>query len=118
MLLKWIKKQRLKFKLKMFDVAMTIWKRELQTSGAPLIYPLIVDLEFNYEWYKERYMRGISIKESLDKRIDLITKKMSKDMNKRHSDDTYRRLARIRRNKEDRLFFEECEKLADEYDNK
>ena len=54
MLLKWIKKQRLKFKLKMFDVAMTIWKRELQTSGAPLIYPLIVDLEFNYEWYKER----------------------------------------------------------------
>lgn len=114
----WFRKQILKCKEAKFKVEIKYWKEELSENDSFLIYPLIIHLEYNEDWYKERYLRGISISDSILKRGDIIAKRLRRGFTKVHSNDTYRRLERIRRNQEDRLFFEECEKLANEYDNK
>ena len=114
MILKWIKKLSLALKRANFKLELGYWKAALGQKDYIMAYPLTISLSFDEDWYWQRYKRDISVKNSLLHKVSLIEKKLKR---KPHSNDVYTRLARIRRNQEDREFFENCEKLTDEYEN-
>lgn len=113
------------FKKMLFKLEIWYMKQVLKQSGIFLAYPTLVHLEFEREWYYQRYLKGISVKDSVIKRLSIIEKSFDrqvKRMSKNISPEVYHRLERLTRYIEDKREMEETfrigNELIDEYERK
>lgn len=87
----------------------------------PFSYPILVSLMFDRKYYWERYLRGISIKKSIDHKINIISGKMLRDMDRVYDPKVYFRYKRFVTYIENKAFIEEEERkltlkfLEDDY---
>lgn len=105
-----------------FKMQMNASKAVLKESESLLAYPVLVHMEFNPDWYYKRFQQGISVKDSVIKRADIIAHSLMRKKKKKHSDETHERYYRIidfiEEQREINQAIELGNKLADEYESK
>lgn len=113
------------FKKTLFNIDVWWIKKVLRNSDIFLSYPALVHLEFETDWYFQRYLKGISVKDSVVKRLSIIEKSFSRQVKRIERDispEVYHRLERITKYIDDKREMEETfrigNKLIDEYERK
>ena len=110
------------FKKILFNIDVWWTKQILRQSDSLFAYPILIHLEFNKDWYYQRYLKGISVENSVIKKADMMAKSLQRKFNRIIPPKVYHRLQRIKDHIEEQKEINESieldNKIIEEYECK
>lgn len=108
-----------------FKLQMKWYKDHLKESQSFAAYPMLVSMEFNEDFYWRRYLRGHSVKKSIEWKMNRQNVDLARRIDRKISEKAMDRLYRMREHKEYQQYLKEeneeiaeANKLIDDYENK